>query len=779
MLLSLAVFFQTVVLTVGTSVSAQDTVAARAARARADTMRVREDSIRAARDSIAAARRRARVIPVTPEAVATAFATGDARMLLLRARSARLSQDSALRAYDATTYERMSIGLHLGLLGRERLLFRTERSTHVQWARDKGAAIDITGRRSVAPMFSGVSADLDVGDPTPIPYVPGQNGLWVGVRLAKADIADASILDPLANGAEAYYTYHAGDSVSFQLPGGPRIVVRELRVRPRTPRWNAVVGSLWFDVSSGQLVRAIYRLSTPMDVVKVAKEDEDEDVKGEIPLLLRPLLLPMRGQIDVITVDYGLFEGHFWLPRTQTAQGSATIGAMHAPIDVQQRFDYTTVNGDVSFAPAHIDALDTTLTVAALERRQASRDSACKDTSASWQSTQWRFDRTLPVSIRVPCDSIALTHAKTLPASPYDNIDTLFASADQQALIQHALGLGSQAGAAREAPDLSTGMRYARYNRIEGLSLGAEATQELGNGYRGDAQLRVGTADGSVTGALSLARSNGRQTRTVSVYRRLDADNDWDNPFTLSASLSALLFGRDQGQYYRSWGAELTSVQDGGWLDQWRLFGERESSVRVHSTFSLPHLFHGDSVTFRRNIDAQLANEFGLAVRRHFSVGEDPSAFRMTADMHAEGATGTFDYVRGMVDMTLSHPLVGPLDAAWTVSGGTSGGTVPVQRLWYLGGVRTLAGQPAGVFAGDAYWFTRLEVGAGQVAFRPVLFGDLGWAGDRTQLNKQIQPAGSVGLGWSMLDGLLRLDLAKGIRPERGIRGYLYLDARF
>jgi hypothetical protein len=36
-----------------------------------------------------------------------------------------------------------------------------------------------------------------------------------------------------------------------------------------------------------------------------------------------------------------------------------------------------------------------------------------------------------------------------------------------------------------------------------------------------------------------------------------------------------------------------------------------------------------------------------------------------------------------------------------------------------------------------------------------------------------------AGLGLSLLEGLVRFDLAKGIRPNRGVRAELYLDANF
>src|SRR5690348_12107332 len=52
----------------------------------------------------------ARRLPVTEQVLATAFRDPEARVLLARARMARLSQDSALEAYDAMAYQRISAG---------------------------------------------------------------------------------------------------------------------------------------------------------------------------------------------------------------------------------------------------------------------------------------------------------------------------------------------------------------------------------------------------------------------------------------------------------------------------------------------------------------------------------------------------------------------------------------------------------------------------------------------------------------------------------------------
>ena len=200
-------------------------------------------------DSVDRARRRAKQIALTPALLSTAFKDPQARVLLTAARKARLAQDSSITGYDATTYERMSVGLGFKRIVRERLLLRTERATRIIWARGSPAYVEVLGKRTAMPMLDGIGdADIDMDDAIPVPYYPGRETLWVGSGLAKADIDESEIIHPLARGAEAYYTYATGDSVTFRLPGGRQINLRELVIRPRAPKWNVALGSLWFDI---------------------------------------------------------------------------------------------------------------------------------------------------------------------------------------------------------------------------------------------------------------------------------------------------------------------------------------------------------------------------------------------------------------------------------------------------------------------------------------------------------------------------------------------------
>jgi hypothetical protein len=777
---ALLIFAQVTVSITNSKTSHADSVKRAKQLAHQDSMAVRMDSIRAVRDSFHVKRREARHIDVTPQLLATAFKDPAARTLLDRARAARFTQDSALRSYDATTYERLSVNTKITSLGRDRLLFRTERATHIKWERGNGALVDITGARSALPMFKGAGkADVDLGTGSvPIPYYPGRETLWIGSEVAKADADASAMIHPLGNGAEAYYTYESGDSVSFQLPGGKSILVRELRVQPRTSSWNLVVGSLWFDVATGQLVRGVYRMAEPMDVMSVAKEEDGEDPKKDIPGWIKPMILPMTGGIDVMTVDYGLYEGRFWLPRMQTAEGKARAGIMRFPFELRQVFDYETVNAALNVPPIKLSLADTAHGIAARRERREARDSACANGAKYRETTRTSHENSVEMLVRIPCDTASLATSATLPKSIYDTPDSLFGDGDIDALVANALSLKRQAGSAGFAPPVvQYGLPFTRYNRIEGLSTGLRVDDDMGSGYSSHAIARLGF-DLSPNGELGIARTNGRETYGVNVYRRLNSANDLGrDPFSLSSSLSALMFGRDDGVYYRSWGAELTHDQEGGLLSSWRLFGEQQFGARTRTHFSLGGKLGGGY--FPDNIDVEKGSVVGLSLVKHGSHGEDPDGLRLFSNVRIDGAAGTFDYTRAMADVTVMHPLAGPVTAALTLSGGTSGGNVPVQRLWYLGGTSTVRGQDVGAAVGDAYWLSRLELGLGSVFAKPVIFGDLGWAGDRHSWNEGVVPVSGAGIGGSFMDGLIRLDLAKGIRPSGWVQASLYLDARF
>ncbi len=773
-------------ITIGTGTKPGDS-AKEARRSVADSIRVvreeaRDSVLRKARqggDSSDLMRRRAKLIPVTPALMASAYRDPRAGTLLTNARIARLEQDSTLTGYDATTYERMSVGFGIRRIGRDRLLMRSERAARIVWARNSPAYVEILGKRSVAPMLDGLGdGDMDMDGGVLIPYYPGREQLWIGSGLAKADVEQSDVIHPLARGAEAYYTYATGDSVSFQLPGGRRIEIRELVVRPRAPKWNVALGSLWFDVESARLVRAVYRLAEPMDIWARADEEAawENDPDDAPPKWVKAMISPLKAQVTAVTVEYGLHEGRFWMPRLQALEGSAQAGMFRVPFKMEQSFRYASVNGSVPVEIPEIAVMDTAQDSVSRAARIARSREACKE-GGSRQRTIRRNESGFPVIIRTPCDEVALAQSPELPKSIYDEGEELFGESDRQALIGQALALGAQPGWTPQRPKITYGLSQTRYNKIEALSTGVSASQTLGRGYTARASARLGIGDWQPNAEIGMWRTNGRASLALNAYRRLAAADDFESPFSLGASLSALMFGRDDGIYYRKLGVELAGTPDDSATTSWKLFAEHHSDASRNTTFSIAEALGGDG--FDENIDANGGYFAGIAAERHGSRGLDPNGFRMFGGVRAEAATGETSYLRGMFDATLSTGITRRIDGALTLAAGASGGELPVQRLWYLGGSRSVRGQAGGAARGDAFWMGRVEIGSSVAGARPVVFYDLGWAGDRRDFSEPGRPISGAGVGASFLDGLVRFDLARGIYPEKKIRANLYLEARF
>ncbi|MEO8564573.1 MAG: hypothetical protein ABI601_21040 [bacterium] len=735
-------------------------------------------------------------LAVTPEHLASAFRDPAAKAILLLAREARMRQDSALTAYDATTYQRISAGFALTKLGRDRLAFRSEGSTRVRWRRGIGAYVDVTGSRTVVPI-AGKSAKVDIeGSLSPIPYYPGSETLWIGASAARQVVDEnEGVVHPLADGSEAYYTYESGDSATFRLPDGRAIRLRELKIRPRTPRWNLAVGSLWFDMSGGQLVRAAYRMSVPMDIRAVAEED-DSTAFEDVPTVMKPMLFPMKAEISAIGVEYGLYQGRFWLPRLQVAQGGGQMGFVRVPFKLEQKFTYENVNAGAPLKPipASTDSTREHSSVSVSvggdpDETRAQRDSArarrraarlrC-DADGNRTRVRNRDSTQNPVLISIPCDSTKLANSPDLPPSIYDSGEETVNSAEIDQLVSQALSMGTQAGYAPQPPILA--VAPFRYNRVEGLSFGGTAEQQLGAGYSLRALGRIGVADRQPVVELTGARSDLRRTLALTAYNRLVSASDWGNPLSTGSSISGFLFGRDDGFYYRATGVELTRTPDqpSDFDLSWSLFAEQERDARQRTTFSLARSVRG--VQFEPNITTRRALYAGARARVTRSFGEDPQGFRLFNDLRLEAAHGdTGTYGRAALDVTASHGIFSG-SGSLTLAAGSSLGVLPLQRNWFLGGTQTVRGLRPGSGVGDAFWLARAEYGLGLGVVKPVLFGDIGWAGDR-RMWREIggTPLAGVGAGFSLMDGLVRLDVARGLQPvgQRGWRVDAYLDGRF
>ncbi|MES2178187.1 MAG: hypothetical protein V4550_10005 [Gemmatimonadota bacterium] len=829
--------------------------------------------------------------PVTPELMRSAFGDSTARVLFERARGARLAQDSALRGYDAKSFLRLSVGMGVRKIGPEKLLIRSEQAARVRWGRAAGVSIQPIGRRTAFPMGAGV---LDMTDAVPIPYFPGREALWLPyVGAVKTEIGDDDLIHPLANGAEAFYHYATGDSVTLRLPDGHAIALRELRITARKPDWRAFVGSFWFDVDKGSLVRAAYRLSADLDFWTLANEELKRSIdsleqrirtdtgvvaertRKELKRLqggiwdkigmkvASGVMSPMYAKLSAVTVEYGLHEGRFWLPKQNIAQGEVAAGFMRMPLSWSESFTYNSVNGAEADAPASTLAQlgfapdDTTwygssrLTVGAspdvmaryqpgpvpddsiikrftlradtlranavylraggdtinarlLERweqslragaRQATRHrDACKGDSTFIEGVSSRYGGAVRAVVRMPCDRSRLADTTEFAGSIYGEGEELFGSAERDELLK-SLDFFLQPPWGPMRPVLHSGLDITRFNRVEGLSMALSAKSELGLGLTAEALGRFGTADRELNGELSLARSNGRENLRAGVFRRLSvANDDWGAPLSFGASMSNFLFGRDEGFYYRNWGAELVGTRDAlgplsGATLTWRAFAERQGSAGAvaNTQVSLAKVIAGSR--FGANIDAERLTTVGVGADVARTFGADPAVARLFTRARIEGAlvsreqgaTGS-GYGRLVLDGTLNKRL-GGFDVALSGGTGASAGTLPVQRAFYVGGLQTVRGEfPSAVgvgHVGDAFWLSRTDVGPAWLAFRPSMFFDVGWAGGHKDFLKPGRPLSGAGVGLSLIDGLVRIEAARGIFPEKGWRWDIYMGSRF
>lgn len=730
------------------------------------------------------------------------------RQLVERARRERLAQDSSLESYEAIGRQRLTVTAGIGA-GVPRLAYRVESASRIRWRAGVGAEVELTGARVGVPIVPDAEKRVLENvvrnpDLSPIPYSLGQEPLWPASGTTHRR-EDDRLLNPLAAGAEAFYTYESGATTRIGLPNGREIALHELKVRPRSPEPNLAVGSMWFDDATGQLVRAAYRIAAPITLHIQSPNTVLGDTKKPSPIvatIVKGLVSPFKVQVSGVVVEYALYQGRYWLPKSRLLEATAQVSFAKVRVEIEQSFTYPRINGpggpvqvvikEPTVEPVDIpdsltgerlrrwrDSVRIAAVKAYLARERAFEDSlntAPCDSTGQRIVARMRADIELPVALKYPCDVTALVKSPDFTGPLYASNEEVFDTKLRDDMLGRALPLGAQAAITPGAllrPDFQYGLSMTRYNRIEGLSSGIHVEQQLGGGYFTGVTGRMGTADREPNGDLSFARTNLNSTITLRGYNRLVAANDWGNPLNLGSSISALLFGRDEGFYYRASGAELTWTSERASPLDWRLFAERERTARQRTDYTW-------GASFVPNIEAAPSAFAGAEVRWQHTTGADSRRLRTITNLRLEAAAGDSTYGRSALDVTLMRMLVGRLFGALTLSGGSSVGALPAQRRWFLGGTQTIRGQSADTAqSGNSFWMTRAELGTGQTGYRLALFSDLGWVGERSAISSIRRPMSGVGVGFSGFDGLIRLDVARGLHPLKQTRIAFYVGGKF
>jgi hypothetical protein len=681
-------------------------------------------------------------------AMATAYQDAGTRELVLRARMHRGGIDASVFRYTATARQRVSLGLRA--LRRDRLIYRRETATLLDWRRDGSSRIEVVGAREAAPIAVAgvrVPGGLEGWARGFLPR-PGDDRLFVNPT------GEGFAWHPLVEGGEAMYRYASGDTTVIRLPDGGTIRVIELRVTPRERDIRLVTGSFWVETDNHAIVQATFRPSRDFDLDRDGGADAD-DVPG--------VLKPVRFDVRYITVEYGLWEMRWWMPRLIAFDGSLQMGIAQFPITLELTYDDYRVEADRYGLP---ELPPLTLRLAG-------------------QPDGKPRAHTFPIHV-VVADTVDLLRSPLLPRSIYAAGEQLVSEREMRDLADR-LGVLPPPPWVRERPSVSwpwsPGRGLLRYNRVEGLSAGVRADLDAGRA-RFDLTARLGASDLEPNLELGAAFPSLRRAWRVAGYHRLATADPVAQPFGIQNSLSALLFGEDYGVYFRATGAELiVRPAPGEARYEARLYAERQLAADRNTDFSVRRLMKSEH-RFRPNIAADRADQVGVSLAAGFHRGLDPTAARAGAWGEVTVETGTFTFVRPGLTLFGGVPLPGGLVAAMELGAGTTvgretdAGVAPIQSAWFLGGPATLRGFPGGTFSGPDHARARIELANRLPAARLVLFSDAGWVGSFDAYRSD-DLAVSVGVGASLLDGLLRFDLARAIQPTDGWRMDVYVDALF
>jgi hypothetical protein len=256
-------------------------------------------------------------------------------------------------------------------------------------------------------------------------------------------------------------------------------------------------------------------------------------------------------------------------------------------------------------------------------------------------------------AVNIPTDTAALLASTSLPPPFGSANDTLISAGEMEQLTR---GVGSLPQAPWQLHARPPRWGLGRYNRIEGLALGAKGELDLGR-LALDGTGRIATTDATLDLQGGVLRETGNTRFRLGGYYRLAAVDPTARSLGIGNSLNALVLGRDDGDYFRATGAELTVIPPVTLPQTFsvRLYVERQRRAIKRTDFSIPNLINDINV-FRPNISADSADQFGASVTFRAQRGIDPERTTVTSDVTIDAATGTFDFGRASTTLRVTAP---------------------------------------------------------------------------------------------------------------------------
>jgi hypothetical protein len=308
------------------------------------------------------------------------------------------------------------------------------------------------------------------------------------IRIGEGDeVRDAT--HPLSRAGPTLYHYGLGDSLTIRTGSG-EVTVREVQVRPRSFARPLVVGTMFIDTETAELVR--FRFSfTPAAYLDRQLED------------------------ITIALENARFEGRWWLPRRQEIEIRRRVSYFDFPARgiIRGRWEIEDYDLNVGIPPEVLAGPS----IGGLVRPQPG--------DSGWD--------------------VPLQQAIADVAAPIN-------AQDMEALrVQVERIAGSRALGGLPSSRLATGSLsdLARVNRVQGLALGFGGVLGFGGRVSVRPQLGYGTSDHRVTGGLMLLAGTGATQVSLGAERRI---RDFADLQVISPTVNSLLSqeaGDDYGDY--------------------------------------------------------------------------------------------------------------------------------------------------------------------------------------------------------------------------------------
>lgn len=690
-----------------------------------------------------------------------AFATPATRAVVERAIVRHRAQDSLVQDYGATLRYRLSVSIGQRRWARIAPTAVEEQEAVVQWQRPNDLRVDFLGRRSRSR-----SGDMNLNSTFSNPwFVP--RSLGDSVRIFGNEFPERAALHPLAADAPEWYRYTLGDSLSIAMPNGESVTLVSVEFAPRQVAPALIVGRLWLDAATAEVVRLSFQYVGTGLWVTPEEETRRDSTSARRANSLINRLLSVRGDLE-----YALQEGRYWMPYRQVIAGRIQIPIISdivVPFEAITTFsDYAINTGEAITFRIALDSVPLTA-----EQRRARRDSLARerrdpdnvpdpDRARTWSGRLGqggRFEMRRP-----PLDSLREY------AAWGDSLDFDLSAAEARRLRESLADLERLAARlpGRMTGRPGAGLSYERladvirYNRVQGLSLGAGYQVRVpGTAFtQAFATARYGFSDERINLRASVVRDAPNGRWTLSGYREVMGVDPLRRGGELANTWRGIVMGRDENDYLLASGARLsfeTSVALGTELTLWT--GAERQQATVTTAKSAINDLLGGTGEFPPNGPVSTGT-YGFAGAR--LDGGFPGRTRWT--VAADALAGEGDVVgRGWARVEQRFGRRNPPTVR--VSAGTTTRREVDQMAFRIGAGQTVRGFDYATLRAQAFWSVQVDVPAGRRWFHPIFFVDAAQAGTLSGRGGLWSAPVLVGggVGWQWLGGLVRVDVTRAL----------------